>query len=289
MTVLARPAPLTEDTQSDHNACGPIALAACLDTLGLPTDWTVLRTWMGGDAQGTFASQLVSAAHRRDPSVIAFPTVDNPAVVVQRWVPQGYYVLLAGYCYGNAEPAPPAFATAKHWYIVFGTGWECCNIWTGTYPTYPNLAASYVKSLGCVVLGRSTAPAPPQEIPMGGAFRPNTHEYHWAVVNADKSVSHWYVNDIGDLSKGGGHDDLHGVAGGPVLACVWSSDGALCVIDVVGADGAGIARIVWQGGKWGGWTPSNTTTKQFAGPKGDKGDPGTIPATATVTGTVSLK
>ena len=160
MTVLARPAPLVEANQSDHNSCGPMALTACLDALGLPTNWTDMRAAAGGDASGTFASQLVTAAKSRDPSVVAFATVDDPTLVVDKWIPQGRYVLLAGQCYGSAEPAPLGSTTIEHWYIVYGTGWECCNIWGGTYPTYPNLPASYVKRLGCVVLGRS-APVPP--------------------------------------------------------------------------------------------------------------------------------
>lgn len=135
------------------------------------------------------------------------------------------------------------------------------------------------------------AATPQPEIPMaGGAFRPGTHEYHWAVVNPDKSVSHWYNKDQGNLSLGGGHDDLGGVAGGPVTALTWSDDGALCVLDVVGSDGTTIARNVWQGGKWTGWSSSNTKTLQIGiqGPPGPAGPPGAIPATATGTVVVNL-
>lgn len=154
MTILARPAPLNESATSDHNACGPIAVAAVLDALGLPTDWTTMRTDAGGDIGGTNGAQLVVAAKDRDPSVIAYQTFDSPANAIAKAIPLGHYVLVAGYCYGNAEPALSGNAAAKHWFIEYGTEWQTCNIWTGVYPTYPNLGASYVPALGCVVIGR---------------------------------------------------------------------------------------------------------------------------------------
>lgn len=131
----------------------------------------------------------------------------------------------------------------------------------------------------------------PQEITMGGRYRPGTHaEYHWPVINADKSVSHWYVNDRTDLSKGGGHDDLGGVAGGPA-SLDWNPDGTICTIEVIGSDGSSIVFNDWHGGKWGGWTPSNTKTLQIGvqGPKGDKGDPGPASPLAAFTATISPK
>jgi hypothetical protein len=231
MTVLTRPAPLVEAGQPDHNACGPIALAACLDALGLPTNWTDMRTAAGGDAQGTFASQLVTAAKSRDPSVVAFETVDDPTLIVDKQIPLGRYVLLAGQCYGNAEPAPLGSTTIEHWYIVFGTGWECCNIWGGTYPTYPNLPASYVSRLGCVVLGRNK----PLEADMTPAESAQLADIHAAVIGNPRPGQ-------GDMLAA-----LAAVTANP-------SVGNQAIINAVNAVGAAVAKIGTPSGGGGGLT-----------------------------------
>jgi hypothetical protein len=120
------------------------------------------------------------------------------------------------------------------------------------------------------------AVTPPKEIPMSGCFRPGTNEYHWAVINDDKSVSHWYVVDVTNLALGAHTENLGGIAGGPA-DLTWNSAGDVCVVGVIGSDSKGVDRNVWSvasGKKWSGWTPSGTTTLQFIGAKGDPGAPG---------------